>query len=55
MRFFIGALALLVICALFASPAALLFGLVHIGSDWRLTDSRPPDPAPPPPWNPTQR
>jgi hypothetical protein len=48
MRFFIGALALLVICAIFASPVALLFGLVHITSDWRMMDSPIPDPAPPP-------
>jgi hypothetical protein len=54
MRFFIGAVALLVICALFASPAALLFGLVNITSDWRMGDTRMPDP-PPPPWNPTPR
>ena len=47
MRFFIGALALLVICAIFASPVALLFGLVHITSDWRMMDSPIPDPAPP--------
>jgi hypothetical protein len=55
MRFFIGTLALLVIGAVFASPVALLFGLVHITSDWQMTDSRSPEPAPPPPWNPTLR
>ena len=44
MRFFIGALALLVICAIFASPVALLFGLVHIASDWRMMQLTYPGP-----------
>jgi len=48
MRFFIGALALLVICVVLASPAALLFGLVKITSDRQIIDSEIADPAPAP-------
>jgi hypothetical protein len=48
MRFFIGALALLVICVVFASPAVFLFGLVQITSDRKMVDTRVADPAPTP-------
>jgi hypothetical protein len=48
MQFFIGVLALLVICAIFASPAVLLFGLVKLTSDRQIIESSIADPAPAP-------
>jgi hypothetical protein len=47
MRFLIGALAFLVICAIFASPAALFLGWVQF-SDLQLVDKNKADPAPAP-------
>ncbi|MBC8020670.1 MAG: hypothetical protein H7X78_05595 [Methyloceanibacter sp.] len=47
MRFLIGALAFLVICAIFASPAALLLGWVQF-SDLQIVDKNKADPAPAP-------
>ena len=48
MRFFIGALALLVIVATLASPAALLLGLVQFADIRQITGPGAMDPAPAP-------